>query len=101
MVPVWAGGAALTKLGTGVAAGAKQSYVALDLRVIDAATSRIVASLSVEGTATDVAGGAALTLGGGKSTLGLGLAGFSKTPMEKAVRLSIEKAVEQVSASVP
>ena len=53
------GGTAGRVLG-GIAGGVKKAHMAIDMRVIDTRTSRIVAATSVEGEATDFALGGAL-----------------------------------------
>ncbi len=95
------GGIGLPGLPLGLGAGMKKAYIALDIRVIDTRTSRLVAATSVEGTATDVGGLAGIGIGGGATTMGLGLGGFSKTPMEKAIRLCLNKAVEFIASRTP
>ncbi len=80
-----------------LAGSVQNSHVALDLRLIDTRTSRIVAATSVQGSATDIAGVGALAGGG----LSGDLSGFSKTPMEKAIRLAIQDAVQFVVAKTP
>jgi len=81
--------------------GGKRAHLAIDLRVIDAATSRILAAVTVEGTATDIAGLAAFQIGGGASELGIGLGGYKNTPMEKAIRIAIQEAVRYIAAQTP
>jgi curli biogenesis system outer membrane secretion channel CsgG len=81
----------------GQAVGSLQtSHVAIDMRLIDARTSRIVAATTVQGQAVDFAGG-----GWSGGTLAGGLAGFSKTPMEKAIRVAVQEAVRFVTAKTP
>lgn len=75
----------------------QSSHIALDMRLIDTRTSRIVAATSVKGEATDIAGLGGLAGGG----LSGELSGYSKTPMEKAVRLAIQNAVQFVLAQTP
>ena len=81
----------------GLGIGVKTAHVAIDLRIIDAKTSRILAATSVEGKASDVGGLAGIGFG----PLGVGLGGFSKTPMEKAVRLCLQTAVNFVAQQTP
>lgn len=81
--------------------GGKRAHVAIDLRVIDAKSSRILAAATVEGTATDIAGLAAFRVGGGLSELGVGLGGYKNTPMEKAIRKVIQEAVNYIAAQTP
>jgi curli biogenesis system outer membrane secretion channel CsgG len=91
-----AGGTKL--LGVKVGGGFKKAHVAIDVRIIDAKTSQIVAAASVEGEATSIAVGGATNIGG---VLPVGLGGFSKTPTEKAIRVCIQKAVEYVVSQTP
>jgi uncharacterized protein YgiM (DUF1202 family) len=67
------------------------------VKVIDAKTSRRLASEQVEGKATDIAGLGSLS----GSRLAGSLGGYSKTPMEKAIRVSIEEAVRLIIAKTP
>lgn len=80
-----------------MAGSVQTARVAMDLRVIDTRTARVLAATSVEGTATGVSGEAGYTATG----LGSTLSGFSKTPMERAIRDMIETAVEHVVAQTP
>jgi curli biogenesis system outer membrane secretion channel CsgG len=83
--------------GGGILGGYKKSYLAIDVRVIDAKTSRILAATTVEGSATDIAGG----IGGFGGPIGAGLGGWAKTPLEKALRVCIQKAVEFIASQTP
>ncbi len=80
-----------------VAGDFKKAHIAIDVRVIDAQTSRILGATSVEGEATDV------NLGGGLSgsTFSAGLSGWKNTPMEKAVRICINKAAQFIASKTP
>jgi curli biogenesis system outer membrane secretion channel CsgG len=73
------------------------SHVAMIVKVIDAKTSRILASEQVEGKATDIGG---LTGMGGGGLVGV-FGGYSKTPMEKAIRVAIEESVRLIVAKTP
>ncbi|MEK6813724.1 MAG: CsgG/HfaB family protein [Nitrospirota bacterium] len=84
----------------GIAGGAKQSHVAIDLRIVDAKTSRIVAVTKVEGKATDIGGGIGGVIGGGRTTMPLALGGWAKTPMEQAIRVCIQNAVQYISGKI-
>jgi curli biogenesis system outer membrane secretion channel CsgG len=75
----------------------QKAHVAMDLRVIDTRTARVLAATSVEGSATAFGGGG-LALGG---AMGGGLGGFSKTPMETAIRKMITEAVKFIAAQTP
>jgi curli biogenesis system outer membrane secretion channel CsgG len=75
----------------------RKSHVAIDLRVVDTRTSRIVAATSVKGEAIDfdLAG---MLVG---SHVGGGLGGYSNTPVEKAVRVALGEAVKFVVDRTP
>ncbi len=75
----------------------KISHVALIVRVVDTKSARIVASEQVEGKATDISG--MIDIGGGD--LAGVFSGFSKTPMEKAIRIAIQEAVRLLIAKTP
>jgi Curli production assembly/transport component CsgG len=75
--------------------------MAIDVRVIDTKTSRVVAATSVEGEATDFALGGALAGAGGGGALGGALGGWSKTPTEKALRVCIQEAVKFIVSKTP
>jgi len=85
-------------LGVTVGGGVKKAHIAIDIRIIDANTSQIVAATSVEGDASSFGIGGAANIGG---SLPVGLGGFSKTPVEKAIRVCIQKAVEYIVSQTP
>lgn len=84
-----------------ISGGFKESHLAIDLRLVDARTSRIVHATSVEGTATDVNLGGLLGGAGAGVAMAGSLGGWSKTPMEKALRICLNKAVEFVVSQTP
>jgi curli biogenesis system outer membrane secretion channel CsgG len=94
------GGTAGRILG-GIGGGFKKAHMAIDVRVIDTRTSRIVAATSVEGEATDFALGGALAGAGSGGALGGALGGWSKTPTEKALRICIQEAVKFIVSKTP
>ncbi|MFZ5877663.1 MAG: CsgG/HfaB family protein [Nitrospirota bacterium] len=75
----------------------KKAHVAMDLRVVDTRTARVLAATSVQGSATAFGAGG-LGIGGQMSG---GLGGFSKTPMETAIRLMINESVKFIAAQTP
>jgi curli biogenesis system outer membrane secretion channel CsgG len=81
------------KLGGGV----KRSHIAIIVKVVDARTGRRLASEQVEGTATDIEGMTGLSGG----VLSGAFSGYSKTPMEKAIRVCIDEAVKLIVAKTP
>jgi curli biogenesis system outer membrane secretion channel CsgG len=83
--------------GGGILAGFKKAYLAIDVRVIDTKTSRILAATTVEGSATDIGG----AIGGSGGPIAAGLGGWSKTPLEKALRVCIQEAVNFIATKTP
>ncbi len=81
--------------------GFQKAHMAIDLRIIDSRTSRILAATSVEGEATDVNLGGLLGGYGSAGALAGGLSGWKNTPNEKALRICIQKAVEFVVSKTP
>jgi curli biogenesis system outer membrane secretion channel CsgG len=81
----------------GIGIGVKKASIAMDLRVIDVRTGRVVAATAAQGEASAFAAG----VGGAGGGLGGGLGGFAKTPMETAIREMVQKAVEFVVAKTP
>ncbi|MDD5432546.1 MAG: CsgG/HfaB family protein [Candidatus Omnitrophica bacterium] len=94
------GGVGSGVLGGLLGASLNKSHMALDIRIIDASTSEVLASTRVQGQASDVAGG---FMGGfmGGWALGGGLGAYANTPMEKAIRVCIIEAVRYISQTIP
>jgi curli biogenesis system outer membrane secretion channel CsgG len=76
--------------------GAKQSHVAIDLRIVDSRTSRVVSSLTVEGQATDTSIGVGLLKWLGGIPMVMSLRAWNNTPMDKAIRVCLDKAVDYI-----
>ena len=85
-------------LGVRVGGGVKKGHIAIDIRIIDTKTSQIVAATSVEGNSTSFGAEGSTWVGG---SLPLSLGGFNKTPVEKAIRVCIQKAVEYIVSQTP
>ena len=75
--------------------------MAMDIRIIDTATSEVLAATRVEGEATDVSLG--FLAGGIVGDVGLagGLGTYAKTPMEKAIRTCLYEAAKYVIDNTP
>jgi curli biogenesis system outer membrane secretion channel CsgG len=87
------------KLLGGTTTSVAMSHLAIDLRVVDARTSRVVAATTVEGRAADVdLSGLGKSAG---SNLGVELSVYARTPMEKAIRLAIRDAVQFLGSQTP
>lgn len=69
-----------------------QACVTINLRILDAATGRVVNATTVNGTSASNSVGIIFTPG----TLPVGLGAYSKTPMEQAIRNCIETAVNYI-----
>jgi len=78
-----------------------QSHVAIDIKVVDAATGRIVYANSVEGNYKKWGGGVIGGIGGGWSRTGVGLGGFQNTGVEQAIRICLDKAVSDIVGHTP
>ena len=78
-----------------------ESHIAMDIKIVDAATGRVVHANAVEGRYKKWGGGIIGGVGGGASRTGVGLGGFESTGAEEAVRLCIEKAVAEIVNHTP
>jgi len=87
-------------LGGILGAALNKAHIALDIRIVDTSTSEVIAATRVQGQASDVAGGIGIGFLGGLG-LGVGLSGYTNTPMEKAIRICIIEAVRYISATIP
>ncbi len=85
----------------GVCSGLRQSHVAMIIQVVDAKTSRLLFSTTVEGKANDFDIGGALAAFGGHFIGGAGLGAYQKTPVEKAIRVAILQAVNELASKTP
>lgn len=79
----------------------RKAHMAIDVRVIDTRTSRIVTATSVEGSAVDISGLGALGGAVGGGALGGALGGWSNTPTEKALRICIKESVNFIVGKTP
>ena len=80
--------------GTLAVVGIKQACVAINMRIIDATTGRVLNATTVDGSA--MTAGVGLTANLPVTPLPLGLGGWTKTPMERAIRNCIESAVQHI-----
>lgn len=81
--------------------GMKNAHMAIDLRVVETATGRIVFATRVEGKASDFSTSIGTQFGGGRSTMPVSLGSYNNTPMEKAIRVCINRAVEHLCTKTP
>jgi curli biogenesis system outer membrane secretion channel CsgG len=105
VAPMGGGSAVGALLGglLGAAASHQQAHVAIDLRIVDAKTGRVVNATSVEGTPQS----AGARVGVAPGEVAFGVSGFYNTPIGQAVRDVIDKTVDWIvknafaEASVP
>lgn len=79
----------------------KESYVAIDLKIVDATTGRVVYSGTAEGKNKNYGGGIAGAIGGGWSRTPVYMGGFAGTGVEAAVRKCIEATVGDIVKNTP
>lgn len=89
-------GGGLNFAGFHVGGGQAKAYVAIDLRVIDAETSEVVFSRTVEGRSTDKA----IRLGGYVGGVGGDFGHKQKTPASKAVRAALIEATDYLDCAM-
>lgn len=77
--------------GSAIIVSANQACIAINIRIIDARTGRVVSATTVEGKAAKSSVG--LVFGG---DMPFGLGAYRKTPMETAIRNCIDAAVDHV-----
>jgi curli biogenesis system outer membrane secretion channel CsgG len=80
-----------------VGVGLRNSSMAMVIRIFDTSTSRVLASKTIDGQAKDFG----FSTGGSTYPMSGGLGAFSRTPMEKAIRVCIAKGVEAISQATP
>lgn len=90
------GGEARGALGGLLGSNLNKAHMALEIRIADAATSKVLETSLVQGQATDVSG-----IFPGEAPLGDGLSAYAKTPMEKAIRICVAETVRRISESIP
>lgn len=76
-----------------ILASSQQSCLGINLRILDAATGRVLNATTVEATSADNRVGIIWTRG---AALPIGLGTYSNTPMETAIRNAIETAVNHI-----
>ncbi|MBI5145561.1 MAG: hypothetical protein HZA27_05205 [Candidatus Omnitrophica bacterium] len=94
------GGAGSGILGGLLGAVLNKAQVALEIRIIDAATSEVLSTTRVEGQASDTSGKIMTDLSG-KWGLGSDLSIYAHTPMEKAIRICVIEAVRYIAQAIP
>lgn len=91
----------LSKLPLRFGGGLSNAHMAIDLRAVDTSTGRILFATRVEGKASDYNMRLGTVIGGGSGRMPIGLGGYSNTPMEKAIRVTIDTAVDYLATRMP
>lgn len=87
-------------LGGLLGASPNKAHIALDLYIVDAVTSKVIASTRLKGQASDSSGVNSANLLG-NIPLGEILYKYGHTPMDKAIRICMIEAVRYVAQNVP
>lgn len=101
-----AGGSAFATPGTskvpvGVGTQIAFSTMAIDVRVVDVATGKVLAASRIPGAARAARGSVGVAVPVGGASLPIGLEAYRSTPMEEAIRDCIQKAALYVVNNVP
>lgn len=94
------GGAESGAFGGLLGSSLSKAHIALDIRIVNTITSKILAYKSVQGQASDI-GGDLMSDSTAAWALGTGLSIYANTPMEKAIRVCIMEAVRYISQTIP
>lgn len=88
--------------GTSVRDTWEESSMSMDIRIVDAKTSKVLAASHVEGVAQDASlGGYIGVLGGPIDDKDSGLGAYMDTSMEKAIRVCLYNAVKYIVENTP
>lgn len=79
--------------GSAILVSSREACLAINLRIVDAATGRVLNATTVEGTSADNKVGVIWTRG---TAMPIGLGTYSNTPMETAIRNCIDTAVQHI-----
>jgi curli biogenesis system outer membrane secretion channel CsgG len=79
----------------------KIAHMAIDIRVVDAATGRLVAARRIKGDAASGQATGGFKVGGGSSETPISLGAYANTPMELAIRDCIYRSVIYMTEYIP
>lgn len=82
-------------------ADVKNAHMAIDIRVVDTASGRLVAARRIAGSAISGQAVVGTKLGGGKTEMPISLGAYKNTPMELAIRDCIYRSVIYACDSLP
>lgn len=83
------------------AADVKNAHMAIDIRVVDTASGRLVAARRIEGSALSGQAVVGTKFGGGETEMPISLGVYKNTPMELAIRDCIYRSVIYSSHALP
>jgi curli biogenesis system outer membrane secretion channel CsgG len=89
------GGGGSGLLGGLLGAPLNKAYLALEVRIADTASSKVLALSRIQGQAAEISAGAA------GLSLGKGLSAYANTPMAKAIGICVTEAVRYISQAIP
>jgi curli biogenesis system outer membrane secretion channel CsgG len=92
-------------VGSGVLGGLlgntlNKAYMVLKIRIIDTATSEVIASTKIQGQASDTRRAFMSGVSNGSELAGA-VSAYASTPMEKAIRFCITEAGRYISQAIP
>lgn len=95
------GGVGSGRLGGLLGASLNKARMALDIRIVDASTSGVLAVSPVQAQASDISGDIMIGPLVNLALAGGGLSAYANTPMDKAIRICIVEAVRYISKTIP
>ncbi len=100
-----AGGGVVIPLGVPFLGGAglkkKEAFISADIRLVDVRSGRVVNATSVDGLASSYKVGGLGGFRAGNVILGGGFSTYKNTPMEKAVRVMLDSAINEIAKRTP
>ncbi len=79
----------------------KTAHLAIDVRVVDVATGRLLAAQRITGTASSSQASVGANLSRRGTSIPVSLGTFRNTPMEQAIRECVQKAAAYITSSTP
>lgn len=93
--------AAMPNIPVSASASGKNAHMAIDIRVVDVASGRLVAAKRIAGSAASFKAALATAFGSGNGAMPVSLGAFKNTPMELAIRDCIYRSVIYAANSLP
>jgi curli biogenesis system outer membrane secretion channel CsgG len=93
--------ASAPKVPVTTSASGKNAHMAIDVRVVDVASGRVIAAKRVAGSAASYKASAGTVFGTGEGPIPVSLGAYTNTPMELAIRDCIYRSVIYACHAVP